>query len=72
VGVLVLLAVVVVLALGESKRWRLWLVWFIVLTEDGAVGCAKMAHTVKLANGAAELRARVAAQHTGLSSRCRG
>jgi len=49
--VLVLLAVVVVFALGESKRWRLWLVWFIVLTEDGAVGRAKMAHTVKLANG---------------------
>jgi hypothetical protein len=25
-------------------------VWFVVLAEHGAVGCAKVAHQVKLAN----------------------
>src|SRR5438045_3133246 len=48
-----------VLGFSEPKRWRLELMWFAVRAEDGAVGCAKMAHAAKLANSARLLGAQV-------------
>lgn len=40
--------VVFVLGFREPNRWRF--VWFVVFTNDGSVGGAKMAYLVKLAD----------------------